>query len=78
MSNKVAKLVTITVITRVIVDENATDEEITNAAKARLIYKAQNEYNDSGFEIEDDTECPFDPEDPDDVTPNSSPFFAVG
>lgn len=54
---KVAKLVTIELITRVIVDENATDEEIVEAAKAGFQEKLDNnELLENLESIKDDTE----------------------
>jgi hypothetical protein len=59
---KVAKLVSVTLTTRVIVDENATHEEIVIAASERLARKAQEELNENitTDDIIDDLECPFD------------------
>lgn len=60
MKKKVAKLVTTTLITRVIVDKNATEDQIVKAAKPNYIAKLNN--NELGENIEkvvDDKECPF-------------------
>ena len=57
---KVAKLVTVEVTTRVIVDENDSEEKIMEVALPRLIRNL----NESGcmdnlVDIIDDEECPF-------------------
>ena len=56
---KVAKLVTISLMTRVIVDENATDEQIVEAAKSKFIEKINNEALENLEDIVEDTECPY-------------------
>lgn len=57
---KVAKLVTVSFITRVVVDEDATNEEILETAKPNYIEKLNNnELLDNLDRIEDDTECPY-------------------
>ena len=56
---KVAKLVYVSMVTRVVVDENATDEQILEAAKANFIEKVQTELGEHLEEIIDDEECPF-------------------
>jgi len=64
---KVAKLVEISLMTRVVVEENATDEEIVNAAQSKIVDKALNEIHENIGEIYNDDECPFgtfDGEDP--------------
>lgn len=59
---KVAKLVWVGFATRVIVDDNASDEQIMELAMPRLIDNLMT----NGFEnlesIEDDLECPYDPD----------------
>jgi hypothetical protein len=60
--SKVAKLVTISLMTRVIVDENASEEEILNSARPKFIQKVQEELNENIEEIWYDNECPYDPE----------------
>lgn len=55
---KVAKLVTISLMTRVVVDENASDENIMEIAKQKFIEKVKNEALENLEEIVDDTECP--------------------
>ena len=59
---KKAKLVSVTLTTRVIVDENATENEIINAASVKLAEKAQNELHENitSDDIIDDIECPYD------------------
>ncbi len=73
MSNKVAKFVEVTITARVIVDENATEEQILEAAKKRIQYKALNEYSESGVKVYNDEDCPYDPTDPED-NPNVEEF----
>ncbi len=57
---KVAKLVSVSLMTRVIVEEDATDEQIMEVAIPRL---SNNLFNDGILDnvedIKDDTECPF-------------------
>lgn len=60
--SKVAKLVYISLATRVVVDENATEDEILNAARSKFIVKVQEELGENLEEILDDTECPYEPE----------------
>jgi hypothetical protein len=57
--SKVAKLVTVTFVTRVVVDENASDEQIFEAARPQLKQKAAEEMFENLEEIKDDTECPY-------------------
>jgi hypothetical protein len=59
MKKQVAKLIAVSFITRVIVDEDASDETIFEAARPRLKQKAQEEMFENLEFIEDDTECPF-------------------
>jgi hypothetical protein len=59
---KVAKLVTITMSTRVIVDENASESDIIELASIRMSEKIQHEFNENLESIVDDTECPYNPE----------------
>lgn len=57
---KVAKLVTVTLTTRVVVDTNATDEQIAEAAAPNLIAKIRNdEVLDNMDEPVEDTTMPF-------------------
>ena len=60
--SKVAKLVYISLATRVVVDENATEDEILNAARSKFIVKVQEGLGENLEEILDDTECPYEPE----------------
>src|SRR3990172_9904176 len=57
---KVAKLVYVSLLTRVVVNENATDEEIMETAKPKLIDKIKQEGLENLEEIVDDTEVPYD------------------
>lgn len=56
---KKAFLVTASVCTRVVVDEDASDEEIMDAARARLLSNLNNDYYDNIDDIVADVECPF-------------------
>lgn len=56
---KVAKLVYVSLATRVIVDENASDEEIIEKARPKFIDKVRSELGENLEDIVDDTECPF-------------------
>ena len=60
--SKVAKLVYVSLVTRVVVDENASEDEILNAASVKFIEKIVNEIEEHIEEIVDDEECPFNPE----------------
>ena len=60
--SKVAKLVSVSLITRVIVDEGASESEILELAGIKLAEKIQHELTEHLEEIEDDVECPYDPE----------------
>jgi hypothetical protein len=58
--NKVAKLVEVSLLVRVIVDENATEDQIIAASYDKFQDKLDNrELGDNLVSIEDDTECPF-------------------
>jgi len=57
--SKVAKLVCFSLMTRVIVDEDATDDDIIKACYPRIQAKIDNrELGDNLEEIDDDEECP--------------------
>ena len=56
---KVAKIVTVSLMTRVVVDENATVDEIMDVARPKFIEKIKHEALENLEEIVDDTECPF-------------------
>lgn len=58
---KVAKLVYMSMVTRVIVDEDATEDQIIQASKDSFIEKVRNELGENLEEIVDDKECPYDP-----------------
>jgi hypothetical protein len=59
--SKVAKLVYVSFVTRVVVDENATVEQTLEIAKANLLEKVNTELSEhlEGIII-DDEECPYD------------------
>lgn len=57
---KIAKLVAVSLMTRVIVDDSATDEEILKIARPRFMNKIVTELGEHIESIEDDTECPYD------------------
>ena len=56
---KIAKLVTITLITRVVMDENATDEQILDMARPHFESKLVAELNENLESIKEDIECPY-------------------
>jgi hypothetical protein len=57
---KVAKLVYFSMMTRVVVDENATDEEIIKACYPSIQAKIDNnELGENLEDIDDDGECPI-------------------
>jgi hypothetical protein len=60
--SKIAKLVTITMKTRILVDENASESDIIELASIRMSEKIQHEFNENLESIEDDIECPYNPE----------------
>jgi hypothetical protein len=60
MRKKVVKLVYVSLMTRVVVDDNATDEQIVEAARSKFIDKVTNELFENLEDIVDDTECPYD------------------
>ena len=55
---KVAKLVYVSLMTRVIVEESATEDDIIKAAKPQFIEKIGTDLGDNIESIEDDEECP--------------------
>ena len=59
MSKKVAKLVRVSLVTRVIVDIDATEQEIMELAVPKLSENLMDSPFDSIDEIVDDTECPY-------------------
>ena len=56
---KVAKLVKVSFVTRVVVDENESDENIFEKARTELKQKADEEMFENLESIEDDIECPY-------------------
>jgi hypothetical protein len=66
---KVAKLVTVTMTTRIIVDENATEEQIIELASIKMSEKIQEEFNQNIESIQDDNECPYDAEFDEEIYP---------
>jgi hypothetical protein len=58
---KVAKLVCVSLMTRVIVDENASEVDILELAGIKLAEKIQHELTEHLESIEDDIECPYEP-----------------
>lgn len=60
MSKKVAKLVSFSPMVRIVVDENATEEEIALAAFEKALYVMRHDGAlDHVDVIKDDTEMPF-------------------
>lgn len=59
---KIAKLVAISLLTRIIVEETDSEEENLAAAKHQFISKIDTDLGDNVEFIEEDSECPFDPE----------------
>ena len=56
---KVAKLVMVSMMTRIVVEENATDEQMLEASKPAFLMKINTEIGEHLEQIVDDTECPF-------------------
>jgi hypothetical protein len=48
--------------TRILVDENASERDIIELASIRMSEKIQHEFNENLESIEDDIECPYNPE----------------
>jgi len=59
---KVAKLVCVSFVTRVVVDENATLDEIINEARPKLVDKVLNELSENLEDVIEDKEVPYDSE----------------
>lgn len=57
---KVAKLVYVSLATRVVVDDTATEEAILDEVRGKFIEKIRTELGENLEKIVDDTECPFD------------------
>jgi hypothetical protein len=62
MSKKVAKLVRVSLVTRVIVDIDATEQEIMELAVPKLSENLMDSPFENIDEIVDDTECPYEGE----------------
>ena len=58
---KKAMLVTVSFMARVIVDENASEQEIVEKSRDMFVLKARTELFDNLEEVVVDTEQPFDP-----------------
>jgi hypothetical protein len=59
---KIAKLVGSSFLTRVIVEENASEEEIILETRKKLSSQVQTDLGDCIEFIQDDDECPYNPE----------------
>jgi len=59
---KVAKLVSVSLMTRVIVEEGTSDVDILIQAQQKFIAQIENEINENLESIKDDTECPYNEE----------------
>lgn len=59
MKNKVAKLVYVTLLTRVIVEEDATEEDIMELAVPKLSESLMDAPYENLEKIVDDAECPY-------------------
>jgi len=57
-----SKLVYVSLVTRVVVDDNASDDLILECAKVKLIDKITNELHENVEDIVDDVEIPYDVE----------------
>ena len=56
---KIAKLVMVSLMTRVIVEDTASEEDILNEARGRFHNIVENDLSENLESIEDDTECPY-------------------
>ena len=54
-----AKLVAVSLMTRVVVSDDATDEEILQSAKKNFLEKVETELSENLEFIEDDEEIPY-------------------
>lgn len=61
MANKVAKLVAASFMVRVIVDESDSDDKVIKTAAKKMMDKVENDLGDNIEFIDDDDECPYDP-----------------
>ena len=59
---KIAKLVYASFVVRVVVDESTTEEDIIQQSRQKFIDTINNGLGDHIEDIEDDTECPYNPE----------------
>lgn len=59
--SKVAKLVCVSLTTRVIVDDADTEEQIINQAKSNLLEHLDDAIHENVEYVKDDEECPYDP-----------------
>jgi hypothetical protein len=57
--SKVAKLVYYSFVTRVVVEDDATQEDIIRESKRKILEKVNNELSENLEEIIDDEECPI-------------------
>lgn len=62
LKEKTVKLVYVSLMTRVVVDVDATDEEILEAARPKFLEKVNTELMENLEDIVDDVECPYDVE----------------
>jgi rubrerythrin len=58
---KIAKLVYFMFVTRVVVEDTATDEEMIEASKPSMLEKVKNELSENLDMIQDDLEVPYNP-----------------
>ena len=56
---KVAKLVLVSLMTRIIVDENASNEDILDIARPKFMDKVRDELGENLEDIIDDLEMPY-------------------
>lgn len=56
---KVAKLVYYSFVTRVVVDDDATEDDIITESKRKILEKVNNELSENLEDIVDDEECPI-------------------
>jgi len=58
--SKVAKLVTVSFKTRIVVDSDETFENIVEKVKSPFLFKVENELSENIESIDDDLEMPYD------------------
>ncbi len=56
---KVAKIVVVTLLTRVVVDEDLPDEDVVEIARGNLERNLRSDLHENVDAIFDDKECPF-------------------